>query len=132
MSSLVRFATPDASIFELHALTRASAERHTGDMPSSYPHASPGGNVGRHPRRDAGDAFLPDPQGGESRATDDLAEIVAEAYLESATSGEERGEDLLNDLVAEELGGPFLEESLLDGAEYDVPLQARPPRVRRD
>jgi hypothetical protein len=96
-------------------------------MPRTNPHPSADATAGRHPRRDAGDAFLPDPQGGEARATDDLAEMIAEAYLESATSGEERGEDLLNDLVAEELGGPFLEESLLDGAEYDVPLTRRPP-----
>jgi hypothetical protein len=100
-------------------------------MPRSNPHPSVDANVGRHPRRDAGDAFLPDPQGGEARAADDLAEMIAEAYLESATSGEERGEELLNDLVAEELGGPFLEESLLDGAEYDVPLTRRPPDAPR-
>jgi len=100
-------------------------------MPRNHPHASSESPVGRHLRRDAGDAFFPDPQGGESRATDDLAEMIAEAYLESATSGEERGEDLLNDLVSEEFGGPFLEEGLLDGAEYDVPLQARPPDGER-
>jgi hypothetical protein len=99
-------------------------------MQRNHSRAPSDSNNGRHLRRDAGDAFFPDPQGGESRTEDDLAEMIAEAYLESATSGEERGEDLMNDLVAEEFGGPFLEESVIDGAEDDVPLPAKPPGAR--
>jgi hypothetical protein len=53
--------------------------------------------------------------------------MIAEAYLESATSGEERGEDLLNDFVDEELGGPFLEESMLGEPDDMAPIQAKPP-----
>lgn len=61
-----------------------------------------------HTRRDAGDAFLKDPNGGRARAfvKDDLAESLAEGFLGSATSADDRfGEDTL---FSEELGGPFL------------------------
>lgn len=61
-----------------------------------------------HMRRDAGDAFLKDPDGGRARAfaKDELAESLAEGFLGAATSAEQRfGEDTL---LSEELGGPFL------------------------
>ena len=77
----------------------------------------------RHRRSDDGKAFVRDPESGPARVHDDLAEIVAEAYLESATSGEERGEDMLNEFVVEELGGPFIEESL---AAEDLTAESEP------
>jgi hypothetical protein len=63
----------------------------------------------KRPRRtDDADAFLPDPEGGPARATDDLAEELAEEFLLSATSGEYVGEEQLNEEVPEESGGPFV------------------------
>jgi hypothetical protein len=83
----------------------------------------------RHRRRDAGNAFIPDPEGVEPHVPDDLAENLAEVYLQSATSGEEQAEEVLNDFVTEEAGGPFLEE---DAAADEDLLEAdpseRPPR----
>jgi hypothetical protein len=81
-----------------------------------------------HVRKDDGRAFMPDPESGHARSSDTLAEGLAESFLASATSGEEQVEDVLNALVAEELGGPFLEESL-DG---DLaPIVVRPPPAKR-
>lgn len=68
----------------------------------------------RRQRRDPGNAFFPDPSGGPAHAQDDFADIVAESFVESATSGEEHGEDAANQFVIEEVGGPFLEEPMLD------------------
>jgi hypothetical protein len=81
-------------------------------------------------RKDDGNAFFPDPEGGEAHAGNDtLAENLAEVFLESATSGEERAEEALNELVTEELGGPFLEDAPDDD---DLPIEPLPPpRDRR-
>lgn len=62
----------------------------------------------RRRREDHADAFFPDPDGGPARATDDLAEELAEEFLKSATSGEYVGEDELDQEVPEESGGPFV------------------------
>jgi len=62
----------------------------------------------RHGRTDDGNAFIPDPEGGPARTSDDLAESLAEEYLESATSGEDVAEELQDEIVPEELGGPFI------------------------
>jgi len=62
----------------------------------------------RSRRDDHADAFLPDPDGGPARSSDDLAEELAEAFLKSATSGDYVGEDDLNREVPEESGGPFV------------------------
>lgn len=59
-------------------------------------------------REDDGNAFLPDPDGGPARVSDNLAEELAEEFLKSATSGEYVGEDELNQQVPEESGGPFV------------------------
>ena len=59
-------------------------------------------------REDHADAFLPDPDGGPVRTSDDLAEELAEEFLMSATSGEYVGEDELDREVPEESGGPFV------------------------
>jgi hypothetical protein len=61
-----------------------------------------------HGRRDAGDAFFPDPAGGRAIAPDELAEELAEEFLASATSGEEQGEEAHERFVDEEVGGPFI------------------------
>ncbi|MBI2393490.1 MAG: hypothetical protein HYV09_28170 [Deltaproteobacteria bacterium] len=79
-------------------------------------------------RKDDGDAFLPDPNGGPARAPDDLAELLSEEYLAAATSGEEQGEKERNQIVPEELGGPFIqsssEEELADDVDEMNPLDA--------
>jgi hypothetical protein len=62
----------------------------------------------RRRRDDHADAFLPDPDGGPARTSDDLAEELAEEFLKSATSGEYVGEDELDQEVPEESGGPFV------------------------
>src|SRR5690348_3425673 len=59
-------------------------------------------------REDHADAFLPDPDGGPARTSDDLAEELAEEFLKSATSGEYVSEDELDREVPEESGGPFI------------------------
>jgi len=59
-------------------------------------------------RDDHADAFLPDPDGGPARTSDDLAEELAEEFLKSATSGEYVSEDELDQEVPEESGGPFV------------------------
>jgi hypothetical protein len=64
--------------------------------------------IGSHGRRDAGDAFLPDPGGGPALASDDLAEELAEEFLISATTGQEHGEEGHEQFVEEEIGGPFV------------------------
>ena len=62
----------------------------------------------RSRRDDHAEAFLPDPEGGPARTSDDLAEELAEEFLKSATSGEYVGEDELDQEVPEESGGPFV------------------------
>lgn len=62
----------------------------------------------KHPRRDDGNAFIPDPQGGPAVALDDLAEELAEQFIASATSAEDTISDDLDQEVPEELGGPFI------------------------
>ncbi|HEX6836128.1 MAG TPA: hypothetical protein VF334_06120 [Polyangia bacterium] len=59
-------------------------------------------------RDDHADAFLPDPDGGPVRTSDDLAEELAEEFLKSATSGDYVSEDELDREVPEESGGPFV------------------------
>jgi hypothetical protein len=79
-------------------------------------------------RMDDGNAFMPDPEGGEAHSDDTLAENLAEVFLESATSGEEQTEHMLNDLVYEEIGGPFLEDEPPDEMELELDPIPRPPR----
>ena len=64
-------------------------------------------------RPDDGNAFLPDPaDGGPTRVSDDLAEVLAEEFVQAATSAEEQSEDVRDEFVPEEIGGPFLEERI--------------------
>src|SRR5215471_2876472 len=66
----------------------------------------------RHPRSDDGNAFIPDPEDGPARVSDDLAENLAEEFVQGATSGGEPVAEEQNDeVVPEELGGPFIETS---------------------
>lgn len=63
----------------------------------------------RHARRDDdADAFLPDPDGGPTRARDDLAQELAEEFLLAVTTGEHVTEQALDQEVPEESGGPFV------------------------
>jgi hypothetical protein len=67
--------------------------------------------AGRSTRKDSGHAFLPDMGEGPARATDDLAEELAEEFLRSATSAEDSRSELLEAEQTEELGGPFVTTS---------------------
>jgi hypothetical protein len=63
-------------------------------------------------RRDAGNAFLPEP-GPSDRATFIAiwdAESAAEEFIAGATSASFVNEDARNEIAVDELGGPFLEE----------------------
>ena len=64
----------------------------------------------RHHRRDAADAFVPDPSEDHAPARDDLAEALGESYVSAATSGEQHADQTLDGFVLEELGGPFVQE----------------------
>jgi hypothetical protein len=77
-------------------------------------------------RPDDGNAFIPDPEGGPARASDDLAESLAEEYLNSATRGNETAEEALDDVVPEEIGGPFVETSAAEEFADDTD-EANPP-----
>jgi hypothetical protein len=75
-------------------------------MSESFPPSRP-----RHPRgvrRDAADAFFPDPGAGPAVAPDDLAEELAEEFLASATMAQAQGEEGHEQFVDEEIGGPFV------------------------
>jgi|SRR5437762_14131899 len=63
---------------------------------------------GLHRRSDDGTAFMPDPEDGPARISDDLAENLAEDYVQAATQGMEVEEDH-DQIVPEEIGGPFVE-----------------------
>jgi hypothetical protein len=70
--------------------------------------------VPAHGRPDEGRAFLPDPYdgtGAPARASDPLAETLAEEFVASATNAEEMTEDDRDQLTPEEVGGPFTETS---------------------
>lgn len=80
------------------------------------------------PRPDDGDAFIPDPGDGPARATDDLAEMLAEDYVAAAT-GEDDALDIdLDAVVSDEVGGPFVTttaaEELADDVDESNPSDA--------
>ncbi len=63
------------------------------------------------PRSDDGNAFIPDPEGGPARTSDDLAENLAEGFIQGATQNDEADDEALDGLVPEEIGGPFVEST---------------------
>jgi hypothetical protein len=66
----------------------------------------------RHQQRsDDGNAFIPDPEGGPARTSDDLAETLAEGFLQGATQDDDADDAALDGFVSEEIGGPFIETS---------------------
>lgn len=67
-------------------------------------------------RRDAGDAFLPDPASGTFIRLAE-AESAAEEFIASVTSADFVLEDARNELSMDEIGGPFIE----DGQGYRGP-----------
>lgn len=75
-------------------------------MTESFPHSQPKHAHGL--RRDAADAFFPDPGGGPALAPDDWAEELAEEFLSSVTMGQGQGEEGHEQFVDEEIGGPFV------------------------
>lgn len=67
-------------------------------------------------RRDAGDAFLPDPASGTfisaaSTLNDDEPESMAGEFIASITSADCVVEEARNELSMDEIGGPYIEES---------------------
>ena len=70
-------------------------------------------------RTDDANAFLPDPEDGPARTSDDLAESLAENFVQAATTGESREDDALDARVAEEIGGPFVETDIDDEVAFD-------------
>ncbi len=62
-------------------------------------------------RADKANAFLPDPDDGPMRTSDDLAEMYGENFVLSATTGESMSSDGFDQVVPEEIGGPFVETS---------------------
>ena len=85
----------------------------------------------KHARRDAGDAFFPDPGEGRALAPDDLAEELAEGFLMSVTTGQEQGAEAHEQFVWEEIGGPFVMTSprMEFGRGYD---ESNTPEAERD
>lgn len=86
-------------------------------------------------RSDSANAFLPDPDDGPMRVSDDLAEMRGEDFLRGATSGEDAEEDTLDQIVPEELGGPFVETNASDefalGTDESNPVDAEPEALPR-
>jgi hypothetical protein len=83
----------------------------------------------RQPQRsDDGNAFIPDPEGGPARTSDDLAETLAEGFLQGATQDDDAEDAALDGFVPEEIGGPFVETSALaefaDGTDGSNPADA--------
>jgi hypothetical protein len=82
-------------------------------------------------RSDDGRAFIPDPEDGPARSSDDLAEEMAEEFVKAATTGEDSAEDLLDATVPEEIGGPFL----ITTASQEMatsPDESNPPDAKRE
>jgi hypothetical protein len=85
---------------------------------------------GFHQRSDDGNAFMPDPESGPARISDDLAENLAEDYLQAATQGMEVEEDH-DQVVPEEIGGPFIETSAAEEFAHDTD-EANPEDASRE
>jgi hypothetical protein len=75
-------------------------------------------SIKRRPfRRDAGDAFLPDPASGtfasaaHPATNDDEPESMAGEFIASITSADCVNEDARNELSMDEIGGPYIEET---------------------
>jgi hypothetical protein len=83
----------------------------------------------QHQRSDDGNAFIPDPEGGPARTSDDLAENLAEGFLQGATQDDEADEAALDGVVPEEIGGPFVETSaaaeFAEGTDASNPADAK-------
>ena|SRR6185312_3516395 len=87
-----------------------------------------GARIARH---DDANAFMPDPEGGPARISDDLAEELAEGFIDSATRGDDADEAKLDGMVAEEIGGPFLVTSAIDEFANDTD-EANPVDAERE
>ena len=83
------------------------------------------------PRSDDANAFMPDPEGGPARISDDLAENLAEEFVDAATRGDGADDAAIDGVVSEEIGGPFLETSAADEFAHDTDA-ANPPDAERE
>lgn len=88
--------------------------------PKRPAHHPAGAQSIRRGRSDDANAFMPDPEDGPARISDDLAESLAEEYLQAATIGNEVAEDDLDEVVPEEIGGPFVETTAADEFAHDT------------
>lgn len=88
-----------------------------------------------HVRKDDGNAFMPDPEGGPAHIDDDLAENLAEDFIEGATRGTDADTEALGAVVDEEMGGPFVEtsaaEEYADDTDDSNPPDAEPEPLPR-
>jgi hypothetical protein len=111
----------------------ATKEKPTGETPGDKPvrkrrprRTASGGAV--PPRSDDANAFIPDPEQGPARTSDDLAELLAEDFVESATRGNEVLEDDLDQPLSDEIGGPFVvtraREEFAEGTDDSNPEDA--------
>ena len=85
---------------------------------------------GARQRSDDANAFMPDPEDGPARISDDLAEDLAEDYLQAATQGMEV-EEVHDQIVPEEIGGPFVETTAADEFAHDTD-EANPEDASRE
>jgi hypothetical protein len=81
-------------------------------------------------RKDDGNAFLPDPEGGPGRTRDRVARELAKEFLASATSGEEQGEERQQRVVPSERGGPFVPSTAKKEFGYE-PDASNPPDAEK-
>jgi hypothetical protein len=81
-------------------------------------------------RTDSADAFIPDPDGGPARTSDDLAELLGEDFVQAATRGNDVLEDDLDQPLSDEIGGPFVmtkpREEFAEGTDESNPADAEP------
>lgn len=81
-------------------------------------------------RSDDANAFIPDPEDGPARTSDDLAESMAEDFLQAATTAQDPDEERLDSTFAEEIGGPFVETSADDEMALDTDANNPPDATR--
>lgn len=79
-------------------------------------------------RKDDGEAFLPDPDGGPIQSTGGVGDEMLEDFMRTATSGEDAAEDVRNQEFEEDHGGPFVTTSanqeLAGGVDESNPADA--------
>jgi hypothetical protein len=107
-------------------------KKRRGDEVTDLRAEGAGGDEQRRPlsarvgRTDTADAFIPDPENGPARTSDDLAETLAEDFVRSATTGEDAEDETAEQVVPEEYGGPFVETTAAEEFAMDED-ESNPP-----